>query len=781
MKYVERAGDRPGLSKAVALVVVAVLATAFLVVGIVAPQAAHAATLRIGVVDSAISANTVNLSGQSIYGGLGGRGSGLVSTLGSIGSVSYVYDNDLTNLSTLENYDVLVMCRTFATTETQRNILRTYVARGGGIVALLDMSHWDYVPSRSPQYNYFGGMWGFSQSDYMSRAFEWGELSELVDTRFVNDPFMPGGYYVNTVGSHPIIGNVGHVSIKDPSNQYNELVSTFSGNSLVTPLATYGSGTYVSGTPGNASGWLAAWAVNYYYGRIAYYGFQLSDLAGGNSSAKKLLLESAKWAGASGYARTYGSVIKSPSLSGDVWYWGNDHKICVDEYLGNVGNVQLRGSLGCQIYNPSGSKVYDNSLVVPISPGDGYTYGSWQLPESNPASGVWRAHLWYSYYDYLRGGYVAAYRDLYFRMNGTSVDAQSFGAMTLPGSSLRSSGAQIAGADRVETAVQLSRSGWPSGLGTNKAVILARSDGWNDALAAAPLAGKLDAPILITPTGAITDSVRAEIKRLYTGSANTSATIYVVSRLSDKAVSQVWSAAVSAGLDGGSVTVKRLAGPDCYSTAANIARTVGCPTTGTFADTAIIASGVSFPDALSMSAFAAKQQVPILFTGAGSVPAYTGSALHDLGVKHSLIVGGTAVVGAKVESSLESAGYRVAGKPINWHDPDTRIAGASRYDTSLSALDYSIAMGGLSATSKLFLCTGTNYPDALALAPVAAKQGIGALLVNGWNMGFSPSIGGYLSSRRSTGTQVAPAVTYVGGTGAITSYVRGQVSVGLHR
>ena len=69
---------------------------------------------------------------------------------------------------------------------------------------------------------------------------------------------------------------------------------------------------------------------------------------------------------------------------------------------------------------------------------------------------------------------------------------------------------RIAAGDRVGTAVQTSRSGWDAA----DAVLLATADGFADALSAAPLAGQLDAPLLLTPTSTLDARVLAEIQRL---------------------------------------------------------------------------------------------------------------------------------------------------------------------------------------------------------------------------------------------------------------------------
>ncbi|MED4202126.1 cell wall-binding repeat-containing protein, partial [Priestia megaterium] len=74
---------------------------------------------------------------------------------------------------------------------------------------------------------------------------------------------------------------------------------------------------------------------------------------------------------------------------------------------------------------------------------------------------------------------------------------------------------RLAGTDRLDTSIQISKTGWPTGLtSSEKAVILARSDNPVDALSAASLAGVKDAPILLTNTNSLDSRVLSEINRL---------------------------------------------------------------------------------------------------------------------------------------------------------------------------------------------------------------------------------------------------------------------------
>lgn len=69
---------------------------------------------------------------------------------------------------------------------------------------------------------------------------------------------------------------------------------------------------------------------------------------------------------------------------------------------------------------------------------------------------------------------------------------------------------RIWGKDRYETSVNISKAGWT----TSKYVVLATALDFPDALCAAPLAKKYDAPILLIDKNNLSDNVKSELSRL---------------------------------------------------------------------------------------------------------------------------------------------------------------------------------------------------------------------------------------------------------------------------
>ena len=83
-------------------------------------------------------------------------------------------------------------------------------------------------------YFQFNFAWGFSGSSFMSQSFEYGEVSELIGTKFCNDPLFQAGYDLRQLRRGPSdppddrrrtsARRVGSISFTDPRPQYNETV-----------------------------------------------------------------------------------------------------------------------------------------------------------------------------------------------------------------------------------------------------------------------------------------------------------------------------------------------------------------------------------------------------------------------------------------------------------------------------------------------------------------------------------------------------------------------------
>jgi len=252
---------------------------------------------------------------------------------------------------------------------------------------------------------------------------------------------------------------------------------------------------------------------------------------------------------------------------------------------------------------------------------------------------------------------------------------------------------RLAGHDAMETSVKISQEGWPNGAST---AILATVVNFPDALAAAPLAHQYDAPVMLTESKQLTPSVEQELGRLKPSKIIIVGGTAVVSQEVEDFLKQTYE-------------VTRLSGYDQYETAAEIAdylHTMNPEISGK----AVIAYGGNFPDALAISSWAAYQGIPILLTERAQLPAATKTALQDLNVSETIIVGGTAVVSSQVEAQLTGV---------------KRYAGIDQYQTGIA-----IAKGLGNNFNTIYLATGDNFPDALAGSALAARTGSPIILVD---------------------------------------------------
>lgn len=253
-----------------------------------------------------------------------------------------------------------------------------------------------------------------------------------------------------------------------------------------------------------------------------------------------------------------------------------------------------------------------------------------------------------------------------------------------------------------------------------------------DGLAAGPAGAHLNGPVLFTHRNSLSAATRTELTRLRPGR------IVVVG--GTNAVSQAVRDQLAALTTG---TVTRVAGTDRYATAAALSRHAFAGG----AATVYVATGASFPDALSGGAAAAVQSAPLLLTRSATLPETTRAELVRLNPSRIMVLGGTGAVSAAVATELNAIA------------PVERVSGTDRYGTSL-ALSLRVFGGD---RPGVILATGRSWPDALASgAPTRFTRG--PLLLtrgNGLAPGTTPEL-----------TRLGPTRAYVlGGRGAQTNAV----------
>ena len=233
---------------------------------------------------------------------------------------------------------------------------------------------------------------------------------------------------------------------------------------------------------------------------------------------------------------------------------------------------------------------------------------------------------------------------------------------------------RVAGKSRINTAVEVSKKYY------NKAdtVIVANYEKFADSLSASALSKALKAPILLVQKDQLDSVVEQEIKRL--GAKN----VVVIggNHSVDKAKDSL-----------AKYNVQTIAGSDRYETSAKIAQEI-IKRTGT--KQAVIASGETFADALTVAPLANKHNMPILLVQQNNIPKATQEVLKQ--IDKVIIVGGEKTISKEVENKLPNP---------------TRIAGANRYETAKKIYEYDFK-----DTKEVNIANGTNFADSLVIGSI---------------------------------------------------------------
>jgi spore germination protein YaaH/putative cell wall-binding protein len=250
---------------------------------------------------------------------------------------------------------------------------------------------------------------------------------------------------------------------------------------------------------------------------------------------------------------------------------------------------------------------------------------------------------------------------------------------------------RLEGTDRYETSVKVSQDGWSQ----SNYVVIVSGENFPDGLAAAPLAKKYNAPILLTQSDSLSTSVINEIKRL---NAKNAFIIGGTGSISQNVENQLTNL---------NVNFTRIQGQNRYETSLKIAEIVGT-TNGVF-----ICYGENFPDSLSVASIAAAKQMPIIFTTSQALPSDVQNFISANNISKFYIIGGTGVISDGAVSGLTNA---------------IRLGGSDRYETNLDIInEFSNDIN----FNAIYVALGSNFPDALSASAAASKNSSPIILTNG--------------------------------------------------
>ncbi|MFY0761504.1 cell wall-binding repeat-containing protein [Metabacillus dongyingensis] len=297
---------------------------------------------------------------------------------------------------------------------------------------------------------------------------------------------------------------------------------------------------------------------------------------------------------------------------------------------------------------------------------------------------------------------------------------------------------KLVGADRYQTAINVSKKMYPSGFADSKpdkTIIIATGTGYADALSAGPLSRKHGAaPILLVKGTGMDSYITNEITRLK----------------AKKAIIIGGESAVSKGiatqLQSMQLTVERVSGANRFETNQLILNQIGN------VDGYFVTSGRNYPDALGAAPIAAQKNWAIMLSDTNSL---SSEARVKLKGKQALILGGNGVLTSNIDTQVKNAA------PASY----ARLAGKDRYETLAKVL---WRFDPYLNSDSILVSTGANFPDALTAAPLSLVTKAPLILTGS---AFNKSLETYIMEYG--GKHHMKEVTLIGG--AVPDVITGEI------
>ncbi|NTU88869.1 MAG: hypothetical protein HGA54_03035 [Actinobacteria bacterium] len=310
---------------------------------------------------------------------------------------------------------------------------------------------------------------------------------------------------------------------------------------------------------------------------------------------------------------------------------------------------------------------------------------------------------------------------------------------------------RICGNDRYVTMRNLALAAY-GGTGTKEAIVV-RGDAYDDALAATAYAGLKDAALILTESNSLSREAATALLTLGVEKVTIIGGASDVSSVVETTLEEMY----------GAENVTRISGTDIYTTFYN----VYAAGKGSWGDTAIIATGKDYPDALSISPYANAAGAPIFVTKSDDLLDAASLAAAKTFDK-VIIAGGTGVVSASLEEDLKASGCSVV-----------RLGGDNAYDTSV-AIAHWLVGDTLAATfqpSVAFTWDGTafatrfGFADALAGSILQGHSAAPIVLVDS-----NDSANSVFALIQNTLSSKAIDVCFLGGIGVIPSTTASRIT-----
>ncbi|HGM1528614.1 TPA: cell wall-binding protein Cwp10 [Clostridioides difficile] len=255
---------------------------------------------------------------------------------------------------------------------------------------------------------------------------------------------------------------------------------------------------------------------------------------------------------------------------------------------------------------------------------------------------------------------------------------------------------KLKGADRFETAIKISQSGWTK---SDTVVIVNGEDkSMVDGLTATPLASVKNSPILLSSNEKLPQKTVEELKRL-----NPSKVIVIGGNNSmPNSVVEAIKAVNS------KISVQRIGGDTRYQTSINIAKEIDKTNN---VSKLYIGAGNGEADSLSIASLAGKEKTPIVLTQKDDVDSEAEQFIKSNKVSNIYFIGGIEKISNKAIEQV--------GKIVNKDISNNRVAGQTRQETNAKVIDKFYSQSKLDG---VVVANQDKLIDALTVGPLAAKN-----------------------------------------------------------
>lgn len=256
---------------------------------------------------------------------------------------------------------------------------------------------------------------------------------------------------------------------------------------------------------------------------------------------------------------------------------------------------------------------------------------------------------------------------------------------------------KLAGNTEYDTAVAVSKEGWPNG---SKKVIIVNGDIIADGITATPLAATYDAPLLIVKKDTLPKVINEELKRLnpeeiiVVGGTNTiEDSVYnLIASSTNAKMSRIW-------------------GNDRNETSLKIAQKINYDHD---VNKVFIANGFKGDiDALTIAAKAGEDKQPIILTNKSTIPTDSYNWMKSEGLTNAYFIGGPDTLDTEI---IHKMAYIT--KPTSGSIYHNRIYGADRHETNAKVMEKFYPQSDLDA---VLVARSDKLSDALIAGPLAAK------------------------------------------------------------